>query len=276
MPGQSSKLSRGGFDASTLLEEAREEVDSLRCNQLFHSRTPGADWFFPSRVCLQLKYVEQASNTAPLLLKHVRDIPWFIFVFQSIFRIFGSPKNCSRCKFPSMGCEGLLDRFRFIFDSLGGSRNPELQEFRVLEDTEKVLQEIRWVFFAWSYWSCSWAGFCSKVGDLSVSFSTWMYVALCPGHLQVFLQISKRPRWCRHFWLIQLPQPSETFPKPFGEIGCPLGCSTAVDVFWWNPGTDSSYGTCHEMECHMGDGRGWCRYPKMTMFMEHFIGHRWP
>ena len=37
--------------------------------------------------------------------------------------------------------EGLLDRFRFIFDSLGGSRNPELQEFRVLEDTEKVLQE---------------------------------------------------------------------------------------------------------------------------------------
>jgi hypothetical protein len=127
-----------------------------------------------------------------------------------------------------------------------------------------------------SYWSCSWAGFCSKVGDLSVSFSTWMYVALCPGHLQVFLQISKRPRWCRHFWLIQLPQPSETFPKPFGEIGCPLGCSTAVDVFWWNPGTDSSYGTCHEMECHMGDGRGWCRYPKMTMFMEHFIGHRWP
>ena len=106
MPGQSSKLSRGGFDASTLLEEAREEVDSLRCNQLFHSRTPGADWFFPSRVCLQLKYVEQASNIAPLFLKHVRDIPWFIFVFQSIFRIFGSfgsPKNCSRCKFPSIG-----------------------------------------------------------------------------------------------------------------------------------------------------------------------------
>lgn len=38
--------------------------------------------------------------------------------------------------------QGLLDRFRFIFDSLGGSRNPELQEFRVLEDTEKVLQEM--------------------------------------------------------------------------------------------------------------------------------------
>eukprot|EP00435_Cladocopium_sp_Y103_P025915 s418_g6.t1 len=38
--------------------------------------------------------------------------------------------------------QGLLDRFRFIFDSLGGSRNPDLQEFRVLEDTEKVLQEM--------------------------------------------------------------------------------------------------------------------------------------
>eukprot|EP00435_Cladocopium_sp_Y103_P071113 s958_g36.t1 len=37
---------------------------------------------------------------------------------------------------------GLLDRFRFIFDSLGGSRNPDLQEFRVQEDTEKALQEM--------------------------------------------------------------------------------------------------------------------------------------
>ena len=38
--------------------------------------------------------------------------------------------------------QGLLDRCRFIHESLGGPRNPELQEFRVPEDPEQLRKEM--------------------------------------------------------------------------------------------------------------------------------------
>jgi len=50
--------------------------------------------------------------------------------------------NCASSNNWTPEFQGLLNRFRFIFDSLGGPRNPELQEFRVLEDEQKMMQEM--------------------------------------------------------------------------------------------------------------------------------------
>ena len=84
-----------------------------------------------------------------------------------------------------------MDRFRFIFDSLGGSRNPELQEFRVLEDTEKVLQEIRWVFLLGAIGAVAELDFVQRLEIfqyLSVRGCTWPCV---PGICKSFCRFPK-------------------------------------------------------------------------------------